>query len=131
MTTQRKPYVRTMDRQWWTKLGFYRFYMLREATALPAVWFSLELLYGLFALKHGAAGWGEFVLFLHSPIVLALNLIALAAAVLHTKTWFDLVPKAAIVVVKDAKLAPAPIITGLWVVTIVVSLVILAVALFY
>lgn len=131
MTTQRKPYVRQMDRQWWTKLGFYRFYMLRETTALPAVWFSLELLYGLFALKHGAASWGEFVVFLQSPIVLALNVISLAAALLHTKTWFDLVPKAAIVVIKDAKLAPTPIITGLWVVMLAVSVVILAVALFY
>ncbi len=27
--------------------------MLREGTAVPAVWFSIELIFGLFALKNG------------------------------------------------------------------------------
>lgn len=58
MTTKRKPYVRPMTSTWWKKLPFYRFYMLREGTAVPAVWFSIELIIGLFALKHGAeSGW--------------------------------------------------------------------------
>ncbi len=51
MTTKRKPYVRPMTSTWWKKLPFYRFYMLREGTAVPAVWFSIELIFGLFALK--------------------------------------------------------------------------------
>ncbi|MDK7106926.1 fumarate reductase subunit C, partial [Enterobacter hormaechei] len=51
MTTKRKAYVRPMPSTWWKKLPFYRFYMLREGTAVPAVWFSLELLYGVDALK--------------------------------------------------------------------------------
>jgi fumarate reductase subunit C len=54
MTTKRKPYVRPMPSTWWKKLPFYRFYMLREGTAVPTVWFSIVLIYGLFALKHGA-----------------------------------------------------------------------------
>ncbi len=53
MTTKRKPYVRPMTSTWWKKLPFYRFYMLREGTAVPAVWFSIELIFGLFALKIG------------------------------------------------------------------------------
>lgn len=53
MTTKRKPYVRPMTSTWWKKLPFYRFYMLREGTAVPAVWFSIELIFGLFALKNG------------------------------------------------------------------------------
>ena len=48
MTTKRKPYVRPMTSTWWKKLPFYRFYMLREGTAVPAVWFSIELIFGLF-----------------------------------------------------------------------------------
>ncbi len=54
MTTKRKPYVRPMTSTWWKKLPFYRFYMVREGTAVPTVWFSIVLIYGLFALKHGA-----------------------------------------------------------------------------
>ena len=41
MTTKRKPYVRGMQPNWWTKLGFYRFYITREGTCLPQLWFSL------------------------------------------------------------------------------------------
>ena len=44
MTTKRKAYVRPMTSTWWKKLPFYRFYMLREGTAVPAVWFSIELI---------------------------------------------------------------------------------------
>ncbi|NDJ59195.1 fumarate reductase subunit FrdC [Enterobacteriaceae bacterium 4M9] len=131
MTTKRKPYVRPMPANWWQKLGFYRFYMLREGTALPAVWFSIVLIFGLFALKNGAESWAGFVGFLQNPVVVIINLIALAAALLHTKTWFELAPKAANIIVKDEKMGPEPIIKGLWGVTIVVTVVILLVALFW
>ncbi|VFS92469.1 Fumarate reductase 15 kDa hydrophobic protein [Kluyvera cryocrescens] len=57
------------------KLPFYRFYMLREGTAVPTVWFSIVLIYGLFALKHGAESWAGYVGFLQNPIVVVLNLI--------------------------------------------------------
>jgi len=49
---------------------------------------------------------------------------------LHTKTWFELAPKASIVVVKGKKMGPEPVITGFWGVTIVVTLVVLVIALF-
>ena len=131
MTTKRKAYVRPMTSTWWKKLPFYRFYMLREGTAVPAVWFSIELIIGLFALKHGAESWMGVVAFLQNPVVVILNIIALAAALLHTKTWFELAPKAANIIVKDEKMGPEPIIKGLWAVTVVATVVILFVALFW
>ncbi|MGM1327976.1 fumarate reductase subunit C, partial [Klebsiella michiganensis] len=73
MTTKRKPYVRPMPSTWWKKLPFYRFYMLREGTAVPTVWFSIVLIYGLFALKHGAESWAGYIGFLQNPIVVILN----------------------------------------------------------
>ena len=137
MTTQnqrtaskRKPYVREMKASWWQRLPFYRFYMLREGTSVPAVWFSLLLLAGLFSLRHGPESWEGFVNFLQNPIVMLINLIALLAALLHTKTWSELAPKASIIIVKDRKMGPEPIIAGFWGVTVVVTLVILAIALF-
>ncbi|WP_058912492.1 fumarate reductase subunit FrdC [Entomohabitans teleogrylli] len=131
MMTKRKPYVRTMAPNWWQKLGFYRFYMLREGTSVPAVWFSIVLLCGLFSLKNGPESWAGFVGFLQNPIVVIINLIALAAALLHTKTWFELAPKAANIIVKDEKMGPEPIIKGLWAVTILVTVIVLFVALFW
>lgn len=129
MTTKRKPYVRPMTANWWKNLPFYRFYMLRESTAIPTVWFSLILLYGLFSLKNGAESWAGYVAFLQNPIVVILNIITLAAVLLHSKTWFELAPKAASIIVKGEKIGPAPLIKGLWLVTAVVTIVILFVAL--
>lgn len=131
MTTKRKPYLAPMTSGWWTKLGFYRFYMLREGTAIPAVWFSIVLLFGLFSLKHGPESWATFVHFLQNPIVLILNLIALAASLLHMKTWFDLAPKATIIIIKSEKMPPEPIIKALWILTILVTLAVLFIALFW
>ena len=131
MTTKRKPYVPPMPATWWKKLGFYRFYMLREGTSIPTVWFSVVLIYGLFSLKHGAEEWAGFVHFLQNPIVLILNIITFAAALLHTKTWFELAPKAANVIIKGEKMGPGPVIKGLWLVTLLVSCVVLFVALFW
>ena len=59
MTTKRKPYVRPMTSTWWKKLPFYRFYMVREGTAVPTVWFSIVLIYGLFALSSTAPKAGR------------------------------------------------------------------------
>ncbi|MEY4921527.1 MAG: fumarate reductase subunit FrdC [Pseudomonadota bacterium] len=129
MTTKRKIYVRAMAPNWWQQLGFYRFYMLREGTSVPAVWFSVLLIYGVFTLKSGQPGWEGFVGFLQNPLVLLINIITLLAAVLHTKTWFELAPKAANIIVNNEKMSPEPIIKALWAVTIVVTAIILAVAL--
>ena len=136
MTTQstgskRKPYVREMKASWWKSLPFYRFYMLREGTAVPAVWFSLLLLAGVFSLRNGPESWAGFVHFLQNPVVMLINLIALLAALLHTKTWFELAPKAANIIVKDEKMGPEPIIKSLWAVTVVATIVILFVALYW
>ncbi len=75
--------------------------------------------------------WASFVGFLQNPIIVVLNLIVLAAALLHTKTRFELAPKAANIIVKGEKMGPEPVIKGLWAVTAVVSVVILFVALFW
>ncbi|WP_312214434.1 fumarate reductase subunit FrdC [Pseudescherichia sp.] len=131
MTTKRKPWVQPMPSGWWKSQSFYRFYMLREGTSVPTVWFSIVLIYGLFALKHGPESWASFVGFLQNPVVITLNLLTLAAALLHTKTWFELAPKAATIIVKGEKLGSQPVIRALWAVTALVSVVILFIALFW
>lgn len=129
MTTKRKPYVRGMQPNWWTKLAFYRLYITRESTCIAQLWFSLVVLFGVFALKNGPESWAGFVAFLSNPIVFILNIITLVATLFHATTWFKLAPKAVNIVVKDEKLPQEPIVRGLWGLTIVVTVVILAVAL--
>ncbi|WP_273802867.1 fumarate reductase subunit FrdC [Providencia rettgeri] len=131
MTTKRKPYVREMKGDWWQKLGFYRFYIMRESTSVLQVWFSILVLYGVFALKSGPESWAGFVGFLSNPIILIINIITLAATLLHTTTWFNLAPKAVSIIVKDKKMSDEPIVKGFWALTIVVTAAILAIALFF
>lgn len=89
LTSKRKTYVREMTPTWWKSWDFYKFYMVREATALPTVWFCLVLLKGVFAL--GADTFAtDFVGFLQNPIVVILNLISLAALLLHAHTLFQM-----------------------------------------
>ncbi|MDN8542164.1 fumarate reductase subunit FrdC [Erwinia sp. BC051422] len=126
MSSKRNAYHRPVTADWWRKTGFYRFYMLREGTALPALLFSVELIFGLYALKHGAESWAAFVNFLQHPMLLLLNLIALAAALLHSKTWFELAPKASIIVIGDKKLSSGPIVKSLWLAMALISLAMLA-----
>lgn len=129
MTTKRKPYLHPIPANWWQKSGFYRFYMLREATAIPALWFSLEMIYALFALKNGEESWLAFVTLLQQPVMLLINVVALAAALLHSKTWFDLAPKAQVIVLGGKKMSPTPMVRGLWAVMVLVSLILLTWAL--
>lgn len=129
MNSKRKAYHPPVTADWWRKSNFYRFYMLREGTALPALWFSIEMIFGLYALKRGAESWALFVDFLQHPVVLVLNILALAAALLHSKTWFELAPKAATIVIGDKKLSSGPIVKGLWLVMALISFAILAVVL--
>ncbi|MGL4456640.1 MAG: fumarate reductase subunit FrdC [Plesiomonas sp.] len=127
--SKRKPYVRGMKANWWQKLGFYKFYMIREGSAIPTVWFGLVLLYGMFALRSGAESWGTFVGFLQNPIVLLLNLIALAMTLLHTATWFNLAPKAQIIIINGEKLAESKIVKALWAVMVAFTVFALAIVL--
>lgn len=129
MTTKRKPYVREMSSNWWQQIGFYRFYVLREATAIPQIWFSLVLLYGVFSLQAGPESWSNYVALLHNPIVLLINIYTLIATLFHTKTWFELAPKAVNIVIKNKKIAQESIIKLLWGITFLITIIILAVAL--
>ncbi|MCK3658618.1 fumarate reductase subunit C [Pasteurellaceae bacterium Pebbles2] len=90
LVSKRKKYVREMTPTWWQKSPFYRFYMLREATALPTVWFCLVLLYAVCCLGSENGFVENFIPFVQNPIVVILNLISLAGLLLHAYTLFNM-----------------------------------------
>lgn len=89
-TSKRKKYVREIPSTWWKSWDFYKFYMVREATALPTVWFCLVLLYGVISLIQPTGFVENFIPFLRNPIVVILNIISLGAILLHATTLFDM-----------------------------------------
>ncbi|MDR3357957.1 MAG: hypothetical protein LBN96_03680 [Desulfovibrio sp.] len=110
MATKRKPYVREVGCCWWKSNPYYRFYMLRESCSVFTVWVSLLLLLFLFSPS-------SFAALIRHPVICLLNFAALLASLLHTKTWYDLTPKA--LNLPEDKLAA--IVKWLWVVTIAFS----------
>jgi fumarate reductase subunit C len=106
-----------MSGTWWKDHPYYRFYMMREGTAVFAIWVSLLLICGM-AFPDG------IIRVLSNPLIILVNIAALAASLLHTKTWFDLAPKAVNLTEKQN----AMLIKGLWGITIIASAIVLLVA---
>lgn len=124
----RKPYQPPMNKSWWRQLPYYIFYIMRESTAFFMLWISIILTFGIICAYPNAQGVNEFyrfIFFLQNPIVVVINILALVAALFHTLTWFNLMPKAVNIVIAAKKPPAALFIIGLWVIMMVVSSVIL------
>jgi fumarate reductase subunit C len=107
-----------MDSWWWTRHYYYKEYMLREGTAIFALWVSFLLLIGLL-------NPDVFVKVMMNPLVMVLNAASLMAALYHTWTWLGLVPKA----LNLPEACLAKVVRGLWWTTGVVSFLFLLTAL--
>ena len=117
MASKRKPYIRQMTGSWWKGHPYYRFYMMREGTAVFAIWASLLLLCGM-------ASPDGIIRVLSNPLIIFINVVALAAALFHSKTWFELAPKAVNLTEKQSGM----VVKGLWSVTLIASAIVLLVA---
>ncbi|MBD1573240.1 fumarate reductase subunit FrdC [Vibrio sp. S17_S38] len=124
--SKRKPYVRTIERTWWSKHPFYRFYMVREATVLPLILFTLFMLCGLASLVKGPQAWIEWQHFMQNPVVIAINIVALAGSLFHAATFFSMMPQVMPIRVKGKLLSPKVIIAAQWGAVTVISLFVLA-----
>lgn len=118
-SSQRLP---PLKRNWWLKHRFFKLYMLREATVLPLVFFLLCLMAGMVALVQGADNWQGWVGFMGSPLVLALNLLALAASLYHAATFFVLFPRVMPLRIAGRSLPDNIIVAGQWAGVVVVAL---------
>ena len=127
--SKRKPYVRPVDRNWWTKSRFFLLYMLREGTSLFVSTYAVILLVGLLRLSQGPEAFAGWQAALTHPLSILFHLAILAACLFHAKTWFELAPKA-MRLMKGEELFPAkPIILAQYAALGVVSLVVLLVTL--
>ncbi|WP_404471941.1 fumarate reductase subunit C [Vreelandella venusta] len=110
-SSQRLP---PLKRNWWLKHRFFKLYMLREATVLPLVFFTLCLLAGMLALLQGAESWQGWIAFMRSPVVLALNLLALVASLFHAATFFVLFPRVMPLRIAGRRLPDQAIVAAQW-----------------
>lgn len=125
--TKRKPYRRPMTATWWLANPWFVRYILREATSLLVMLFSVQVFFALRAIATGAQAWADFVTWLTSPLAVALHILCLLAALIHTGSWFILAPKTMDLWFKHKKVADKLITTGHYLAFALVSLVLLVI----
>jgi len=108
----RKPYLRPVSASaWWLAQPRYIRYMARETSCIFIGAYTGIVVAGLLRLSQGAPAWNGFVEALQTPASIAFHLLALAFALYHTTTWFNVTPKAMPVQIGDSRL-PGSVIIG-------------------
>ena len=92
-TTYRQP----VSRLWWAKKWSYFVFLLRELSCIAVGWSAVFLMMLVYAIGRGEASYDSFLAWASSPVVIVVNVVALAFLVLHTVTWFALTPQAMVV----------------------------------
>mgnify|MGYP000167328374 CR=1 FL=1 len=126
--TVRRPYVRPMA-GWWTRNPFFVRYMVREVTSLGVWAYALVLTMGALRLGQGEAAWNGWLEAMKSPLSLSLHLVLLVCMVVHTYSWFEIMPKTmAPMVINGERVSAARIQRTGWSVAAVAFVVTLALA---
>ncbi len=123
----RNPFVREVLRvTWFFDHPRYVRYMVRELTCLFIGAYALLLVVGLARLAQGQAAYDAFLAALQTPASIVFHGFALAFAVYHSVTWFNLTPKALPVQIGEEFL-PGWVIAGLhygaWIAVSIVALI--------
>jgi len=108
----RKPYIRTLSStSWWLAQPRYIRYMAREVSCVLIGAYTGVIVVGLLRLSEGANAWTGFVAAMQTPASVVFHLLALAFALYHTTTWFNVTPKAMPLQFGDTQV-PGSIIIG-------------------
>ncbi len=121
-------YRREIKRTWWTEIPFYRWYMLREATAIFTFLYTVNLIAGLRALATDKAHFLSWVETQSNPIMILFAIISFFMVGYHCFTWFDATPKVMPLQIKDKKVPAKYIVLAHWGSAIFLALVILILA---
>ena len=91
--TAPRRYKRPMPRTWWLRNPRYILFILRETSAVFMVVFVLIYLVQLLKLGDGQTTYKAYLDLMDSPGWIAIHIVVLAFALLHTVTWINLMPK--------------------------------------
>ena len=92
--TRVPSYQRRIGVFWWVHKRTYFLFVMRELSSIFVAWFVVYLLMFIAAVAGGEQDYERFLDRASSPLLLAVNAIALAFLLLHTVTWFSLTPQA-------------------------------------
>ena len=122
----RKPYIRPVPTaSWYMRHDRYKRYMIREITCIFIGIYVAILSLGLFNLSEGQEAFDFFMASLRTPGALVFHFVALAFALYHSATWFNVTPQAMPLMKGDDFVSSSLIIRVHYAAWAVVSLVIL------
>lgn len=108
----RRPHVRELSKtSWFVREPRYLRYIAREVTCLAIGAYALLLVIAIKRLSEGRAAYEAFLLALAGPAGIAFHLAALAFALYHTCSWFNVTPKAMPIQIGE-EFVPGGIIVG-------------------
>ena len=84
------PLPRTKSNGWWNRRWPYRIFLLRELSAFAVAAYMVVLLLLVQSTRDGDQG---FIETLEHPAMIAVHVVVLLFALLHTVTWFRALPK--------------------------------------
>jgi len=120
----RRPYQRAMSSTWWLHKRNYRLFMLRELTSVFIAIYLVLFLVQLVRLSQGAEAYAAFLQQLTSPGWILFHLLAFAAALYHSITWFNLLPQVMVVRRGEERVPPALIAGSNYLAWLAISVVI-------
>ena len=116
-----KPYVRPISAGWWLHRAPYLRFMLREFSSVFIAAYVVLFLVMIRRVSQGQAAFEAFWADLQSPLAILFHVVALAFALLHTISWFQLTPKAMAVWKGEERVPPAMLIIPNYVAWVVLS----------
>jgi fumarate reductase subunit C len=121
---QPNVYRERMPIFWWvSRLAHIRF-ITRELTSVFVASFAIELLFLVRDVYAGPQAYALFVVWLQTPLSLALHGVGFLFVVFHSFTWFNLAPKAMVIRVGTIRIPDMAIVVGNFLGWIVFSLLI-------
>jgi len=106
-----KPYHRRVAPTWWLGKRTYFLFIVRELTSVFIAAYLMLFLLLLYNLSVGREAYEDYLRLLATPGMLVFHVLALAAALFHTVTWFNLLPNIMVVRYGENRL-PAIIVAG-------------------
>jgi fumarate reductase subunit C len=96
---------------WWLGRRTYTAFILRELSSVFVAWFVVYLLLLVRAVGRGAAEYQRFLDWSANPLVIALNVVALAFVLYHAVTFVNLTPQAMVVKLRGRRV-PGFVLAG-------------------
>jgi len=110
-------YYPKMPSTWWLRHPAYFRFMMREVSSVFIAIFLVVLLVQFHQLSRGPDAYAAFLKMLRSPGWIAFHVVALAFALYHSVTWFNLTAVVQVVRVGERQVPPrlvAAATFGLW-----------------